>query len=78
MFLLVESDIVGIKLKKLYESKLYTFLLNVNKFSGYNNGKVINMLYNKIERLDVNFTDNDVYEYFNLHPDEIKTIEDNI
>lgn len=78
MFLLVESDIIGSKLKKLYESKLYTFLLNVNKFSGYNNGKVINMLYNKIEELDVNFTDNDVYEYFNLNPDEIKTIEDNI
>jgi hypothetical protein len=75
MFKLVSSKKEGELLVKLYNSKLYTFLLKINKFSGFNNGQIINKLYCKIELDDI--TDEDLYKYFRLTEKEIKTIEEN-
>ena len=69
---LVETQQEGEYIIKLLESKLYTFYININKWSGFHHVKVLqDMPYIKIE--DIN--DEKIYKYFNLNEEEIKFIE---
>ena len=44
-YCIVESEEVGKKLLELYESNIYKFMFAICKYSGYNNGRVMNWLY---------------------------------
>jgi len=62
---------------KLIDSKLYRWFLNINKWSGFNHPGVFGQLpYPK--GLPDNFTDTDLYNYFNLTADEIALVEETI
>lgn len=76
MFCVVATEKEGRKLRQLYESKLYKMLMELNKFSGYNNGLVMNMLYNKLESLNENFTDAELYTMFKLSEKEVTFINE--
>ncbi len=70
---LVENECEGKYLMKLIESKLYTFYININKWSGFHHIKVLQDLpYINIDDID----DNKIYEYFKLNDDEIKMINE--
>ena len=71
----VNSVEEGLKLVNLYKSKLFTFLIKVTKYSGYNNQQIINLMYMDVNKLTNNFTDYELYDYFKLTEDEIKYIE---
>ena len=68
--ILVENEEEGNYIIKLLESKLYTFYININKWSGFHHLKVLQDLpYIKINDI------HDIYNYFNLTNDEINFIE---
>jgi hypothetical protein len=76
-FILVLSKKEGKFIIKLLNSKLYKFFVYQSKTSGFNDFKLLNLLpYPKDLKID--FTDNDLYEYFNLTPEEILLIEETI
>ena len=80
MFLIVNNKKEGMIIVNIYKSKLYELLISINKFSGFNNGKIINMLYNKnlVEYFIKNeglYSDSNLYKYFNLSKDEIDFID---
>jgi hypothetical protein len=69
---LVENKTKANYIIKLINSKLYTFYIEVNKWSGFHNRNVLQDLpYVKI----TNITDEKLYEYFKITDDEIKLIE---
>lgn len=42
----VETEEIGYKLVELYNSSIYKFIFDICKYSGFNNGRVMNWLYN--------------------------------
>jgi site-specific DNA-methyltransferase (adenine-specific) len=69
---LVETQKEGEYIIKLLESKLYTFYININKWSGFHHLSVLqDMPYIKIEDID----DEKIYKYFKLNEEEIKFVE---
>ena len=69
---LVENQQEGDYIIKLLESRLYTFYININKWSGFHHVKVLRDIpYIEIEDID----DDKIYKYFNLNEEEIKFIE---
>jgi hypothetical protein len=69
---LVETQTEGEYIIKLLESKLYTFYININKWSGFHHVKVLQDIpYIKID--DIN--DEKIYKYFKLNEEEIKFVE---
>ena len=72
----VKNEDEGQKVKRLLTSKLYKFVINNNKTSGFNsaflklpelNETIINLM-----------TDFEIYSFFNLSDEEIKHIESNV
>jgi hypothetical protein len=69
---LVETHQEGEYIIKLLNSKLYTFYININKWSGFHHVKVLQDIpYIKIEDID----DEKIYKYFKLNEEEIKFVE---
>ena len=75
---LVNSEEEGEKIIDLLNSKLYTFYIETNKWSGFHNKVVLQDLPNIIFDIDINNNNNNIYKYFNLTDEEIKLIEDTI
>jgi len=74
-FILVSSKKEGKYIIRLLNSKLYRCFVYQSKTSGFNDLKVLRLLpYPKY--LPDNFTDEDVYKYFNLTPEEIALVEE--
>lgn len=73
LYILVDDDISGARLLNILNSKLYKFLINTGKWSGFLNKDIIR----KLPKLDTSrdWTDAEIYEYFNLSEEEIKSIE---
>jgi hypothetical protein len=70
--ILVENEEEANYIIKLLESKLYTFYININKWSGFHHLKVLQDLpYIKINDIH----DQNIYNYFNITNDEINFIE---
>ena len=64
----------GMNIIKLLTSKLYTFYIETNKWSGFHNKSVLQDLPNiKLEHMKI--TDENLYKFFNITTDEIKLIE---
>ena len=69
---LVNNEEDGNYIIKLLESILYTFYININKWSGFHHVKVLQDLpYIKIE----NINDKKIYKYFKLNDEEINFVE---
>jgi hypothetical protein len=69
---LVNNKEDGDYIIKLLESKLYTFYININKWSGFHHLSVLQDIpYIKIN--DIN--DENIYKYFKLNEEEIKFVE---
>ena len=47
-YCIVESETEGKKLVELYNSNIYKFIFKICKYSAYNNGRVMNWLYNNL------------------------------
>ena len=71
---LVKDEIEGHKIIQLINSKLYTFYIQTNKWSGFHNKEVLQDLPNII--YDIN--DENIYKIFKLTKEEIKLIETSI
>jgi hypothetical protein len=69
----IEGDIII----RLLESKLYRFILQICKWSGFNHPKVLNSL-PRPKDLTSCFTDKDIYDYFGLTEEEISLIESTV
>ena len=74
---LVDDENKGKKIIELLNSKLYTFYININKWSGFHNKNVLQDLPNIIDEIDT-VDDNIIYKYFEITKEEIKLIEENI
>jgi site-specific DNA-methyltransferase (adenine-specific) len=69
---LVENQQEAEYIIKLLESKLYTFYININKWSGFHHVKVLQDIpYIKIDDINDEF----IYKYFKLNEEEIKFVE---
>ena len=69
---LVNNEEDGIYIIKLLESILYTFYININKWSGFHHIKVLQDLpYIEIKNID----DEKIYKYFKLNAEEINFVE---
>jgi hypothetical protein len=55
-------------------SKLYTFIFTICKWSGFN----IEKMYHNIPFIDTSKTDEQLYNIFNLTEEEIQIIEENV
>ena len=66
-FCVVNNEEEGLNLVELYESNIYKFMFAICKYSGFNNGRVMNWLYkqNTLAEIKKNLTD-----------EEIKTVAD--
>jgi hypothetical protein len=70
LYKLVNNKDEGINIVNNYNNKIIKFILDMNKFSGFNNQKIINMIFND------NFINNiDIIKTYNITTDEIKFIE---
>jgi hypothetical protein len=69
----VESKKEGQDIVKLFKSKLYQYIFNINKHSAYNLGGLMDMLFRDVSKLD-GFSDDDINGYFKLSDDELATI----
>jgi len=77
LYMLVSSEKEANYLIRWFNSKLLKYLLINTKFSAYHNHKCINTFpYPK--NLPEDFTDDDLYKHFNLTPEEIKLVEENV
>jgi hypothetical protein len=74
---LVNNETEGNKIIKLINSKLYTFYIKTNKWSGFHNKEVLKDLPNIISKID-DINDKNIYKYFNITKKEIKIIESSI
>ena len=71
---LVKDEIEGHKIIQLINSKLYTFYIESNKWSGFHNKEVLQDLPNILNDInDIN--DDNIYKYFDITNQEIKLIE---
>ena len=63
----------GQNLMSILNSKLYRFIINTAKWSGFLNKEVIRNL----PKMDtsISWSDNSIYKYFNLTQEEIKYVE---
>ncbi len=70
LYKLVNNQIEGTNIVNNYNNKIIKFILDMNKFSGFNNQKIINMIYNDdfIEKIDI-------IQKYNITNNEIKFIE---
>ena len=75
-YVLVNSKEEGEKLIKILNSKLYTFYINIFKWSGWHNRVILNTL--PIPNIKNDFSDLDLYNYFGLSDEEINIIENNV
>jgi len=73
---LVKDEIEGNKVIQLLNSKLYTFYIETNKWSGFHNKEVLQDLPDIIRKID-NIDDENIYKHFNLTEKEINLIENN-
>jgi hypothetical protein len=72
----VESEEIGKKVKRLLVSKLYRFVVDNNKTSGFNSS-FLNLP--KITKELINFnTNEDLYTFFGLTNEEIEYVESNV
>jgi hypothetical protein len=69
--IIVENEEQGNNLINIYSSKLFTWYIGAEKSGGFNSG-----IY-KLPKMDntKSWTDNEIYEYFNLTDKEIDYIE---
>jgi hypothetical protein len=74
---LVKDENGGHKIIKLLNSKLYTFFIEINKWSGFHNKEVLQDLPNIINEID-DINDDAIYEYFKITNEQIKFIESSI
>lgn len=69
---LVENKDEADYIIKLLESKLYTFYININKWSGFHHLSVLQDIPNiQIKNINNNY----IYKYFNLNEEEINLVE---
>ena len=61
-FCVVNSEEEGLNLVELYESNIYKFMFAICKYSGFNNGRVMNWLYkqNTLAEIKKNLTDEEI------------------
>jgi Eco57I restriction-modification methylase len=71
MFHVVETEEEGRKIVDLYSSPLYKFLLDINKFSGYNNGVILNLMFIDVSLLPNDFTEKHLVNHFAFSLDEV-------
>ena len=73
---LLKDNEIGENLITLFDTKTYTFLYQNLKYTQYNESRVLNQL----PKLDLSksWTDQELYQYFNLTQDEIDLIEKTI
>jgi hypothetical protein len=71
-FLIEENNNIGNRIVKILKSKLYTYCLNKSKFSGFFHGEILKNI--PIIPLDREWTDDAIFDYFNLNEEEKKTI----
>ena len=76
--MIVKDNEDGKKIVNLLESKLYKFILNYSKYSGFFTKEIIWSLPLPDEKLIIDFSDIELYEYFNLTSEEIQLIEETI
>jgi site-specific DNA-methyltransferase (adenine-specific) len=74
-YILVNDEDDAAKILSYFDSKLYKFIINTGKWSGFLNGKVMSLL-PKLE--SKKWTDDDIYKHFNLSPEEIEYVESNV
>jgi len=72
-YVIVEGIEEGNKIETLLKSKLYDYVLKKTKFSGFFHGEVLKNI--PLVPFDREWTDEKLYEYFDLTEDEIKLIE---
>ena len=72
--LICTSDTEAKQANAILSSKLYTFWVEMHKFSGFNPRKLILNL--PAVSTNENWTDEKLYKYFKLTPNEIKLIEE--
>jgi len=72
-YFLVDNEEAGLNLINILNSKLYKFLVNTAKWSGYLNKDIIRGL----PKLDIHkiWTDEEIYSVFNLSQEEVNIIE---
>ena len=71
-FLIEENNNMGNRIVEILKSKLYTYCLNKSKFSGFFHGEILKNI--PIIPLDREWTDDTIFDYFNLNDEEKKTI----
>jgi hypothetical protein len=73
LYIIVDNDETGKNLLTILNSKLYRFIINTGKWSGFLNKEILRKL-PSIE-LDKELSDDDIYDYFNLEANEREHIE---
>ena len=73
-YILVNDEQEGNNVLSYMNSKLYNFIVTTAKWSGFLNGKVFKLL-PKLENR--HWSDQEIYELFNLTPEEISIVESN-
>lgn len=66
----MHNDIEGNNIITNYNNKIVKFVLDMNKFSGFNNQKIINMIYNDKFIYEIN-----IIKEYNISNNEIAFIE---
>lgn len=74
-YVLVQDQTHADQLLSYLNSKLYKFLINTGKWSGFLNGKIISSLPRLPNKV---WTDTKIYKHFNLTQEEIDYIEENV
>jgi hypothetical protein len=77
IFIPVESDADGVRLVRFLKSKLISYIVGATKWSNFETNKQIFSSIPHPKELPDNFTDEQVYAYFGLTPDQISRIETN-
>jgi hypothetical protein len=77
IFIPVESDADGIRITRFLKSKLVSYIVGATKWSNFETTKQIFWSIPNPKDLPDNFTDEQVYSYFGLVPEEISRIEAN-
>jgi hypothetical protein len=78
IFIPVESDEDGIRITRFLKSKLVSYIIGATKWSNFETIKQIFWSIPNPKDLPDNFTDEQVYSYFELAPEEISRIEANL
>jgi len=72
-YVIVNDDTSGENLLSFLNSKLYRFLINSAKWSGFLNKDVLRLLPNM--KTNKKYTDDDIYDFFKITKEEIEFIE---